>query len=447
VERTIVRRLSGWLAWTGVVIAVIGAPVNAVVAPDQPLRVAASLAAGGVGLLGLWLLGRGWIFLSARVLLWTFWGILALACAYNGGIGAPALTASLILAAFATQALGLRHGLVVCAATAALCIALLAHERTGHVPLAVAPELRALMHVMLGVMICCMLWATASMLRAAAAEALGEAARRAVAERAARASETALQALNATLEARVAERTALLETLNGELESFSYSVAHDLRAPLRAINGFSECLLRDAAPGLSGESRRDLERIVAAGRRMDGLIDDLLRLSRLNRSALVRDRFDLSALAQEVLATLRAGDRDRQVETAVEPGLAAEGDARLMRVLLENLIGNAWKYTARADPARIAIGHAMIDGASAFFVRDNGAGFDMAHAGRLFGAFQRMHPREEFEGHGIGLATAKRIVGRHGGRIWAEAAVGRGATFWFTLPSGDQPVAAASALA
>jgi signal transduction histidine kinase len=247
-------------------------------------------------------------------------------------------------------------------------------------------------------------------------------------------AESEVLRLNAELERRVADRTAELESANRELESFAYSVSHDLRAPLRALDGFSQVLLEDYAEVLDEQGRGYLERIRAADARMSTLIDALLELSRLTRGELSRERLDLTAMAREAGAALAEAEPERQVELAVADGLAAEADAELARALLANLLGNAWKFTGNHDAARIEVGAAAVDGETAFFVRDDGAGFDMAYAEKLFGAFQRLHSPGQFEGLGIGLATVQRIVRRHGGRVWAEGEVDRGATFWFTLP-------------
>lgn len=228
-----------------------------------------------------------------------------------------------------------------------------------------------------------------------------------------------------------------LERKNRELEAFSYSVSHDLRAPLRAIEGFSEILVADYAPVLDATARGYIDRVVTSARRMTELIDDLLSLSRLGRAELRKQAFDLSALAQEVIADLRAREPDRTVECVVEPELGAEGDVRLVRVVLENLLGNAWKFTAKQPAARIELSGRREDGRTIFFVHDNGAGFDMKYAAKLFGPFQRLHSAKEFAGTGIGLATVHRIVERHGGRVWAEGEVGQGATIFFTLGSGN----------
>jgi signal transduction histidine kinase len=229
------------------------------------------------------------------------------------------------------------------------------------------------------------------------------------------------------------QRTAELETANKELEAFSYSVSHDLRTPLRGINGFSQALLEDYADQLDHTGRSYLQRVRAAAVNMGQLIDDLLGLAQITRSELHREPVDMSALAREVASALQQRDPERQVAFAIGERLAARGDRRLLRVLLENLIGNAWKFTSKRPRASIAFGAACHDGTTVYFVRDDGDGFDMAYAHKLFGAFQRLHAMAEFEGTGIGLATVHRIVHRHGGRVWAEGAVGQGATFYFTL--------------
>ena len=242
------------------------------------------------------------------------------------------------------------------------------------------------------------------------------------------------QELNATLERRVAERTAELEAMVEQLEAFSYTVSHDLRAPLRGIDGFSQVLLASHASELSEEAQGYLQRIRNSAQRMGTLIEHLLEFSRLSRSALERTCVDLSSLAREIVATLREQEPDREVTVEIAEDLRARGDERLLGVALENLLHNAWKFTRRAREARIEVGRAVTPEGEAFFVRDNGAGFDMRHYAMLFGVFRRLHSVSEFEGTGIGLATVQRIIERHGGRVWAEAAVGEGATFYFTLP-------------
>jgi signal transduction histidine kinase len=222
-----------------------------------------------------------------------------------------------------------------------------------------------------------------------------------------------------------------LEATNKELEAFSYSVSHDLREPLRSIEGFSQILLEDYARGLDEEARGYLGRVRAASRRMATLIDDLLDLSRVTRSALARRSVDLSAIASEVAAELRKSRPGREVEFVISDGLTANADPRLLRIALENLLGNAFKFTEKQPRAVVEFG--VTDGSPVYYVRDNGVGFDMAYAAKLFGAFQRLHPSEDFEGTGIGLATVQRIVQRHGGMVWAEGEVGKGATFYFTL--------------
>ena len=241
-------------------------------------------------------------------------------------------------------------------------------------------------------------------------------------------------------------RAALVEELehkNKELEAFSYSVSHDLRAPLRSIDGFSEALLEDYADRLDETGKKYLNYVRESAQHMGELIDGLLALARVNRGECRREPIDLSRLARDVAARLavQSAEPARQVELVIEEGLTAKGDPRLLRVVLENLLGNAWKFTRKRSVPRIEFGRSDQAGQAGqriFFVRDNGAGFDMGHAQRLFGAFQRLHPASEFEGHGIGLATVQRVLDRHGGRIWAEGAIGVGATFYFTIKEGDQ---------
>jgi signal transduction histidine kinase len=230
---------------------------------------------------------------------------------------------------------------------------------------------------------------------------------------------------------------AKLEAANAELEAFSYSVSHDLRTPLRAIDGFSQALLEDYAPLLEAEGKDFLQRLRTAAQHMGRLIEDLLRLSRVTRGELQWSHVDLTAMCRSIAADLAAADPGRDVELVIADGLSAQGDERLLRQVIENLLSNAYKFTSRTLHPRIEVG-TMGDereGQRTFFIRDNGAGFDMARADKLFGAFQRLHTVEEFPGTGIGLAIVRRIIHRHGGRIWAEAAVGQGATFYFTLPT------------
>ena len=225
-----------------------------------------------------------------------------------------------------------------------------------------------------------------------------------------------------------------LELANKELEAFSYSVSHDLRAPLRSMDGFSQALLEDYADKVDAEGKDYLHRIRGAAQRMADLIEALLALSRVTRSEVHRAPLDLSALAGAIAAELQQREPGRQAEWVIQGGLATEGDARLLRAVLENLLGNAWKFTAARAPALIEFGvWAGSDGWPTYFVRDNGAGFDMAYEDKLFGAFQRLHTQAEYAGTGIGLATVQRIIHRHGGRVWAEGAPGKGATFYFTL--------------
>ncbi len=250
-------------------------------------------------------------------------------------------------------------------------------------------------------------------------------------------AEVEVHRLNAGLEQQVAERTRQLEAANRELEAFSYSVSHDLRAPLRGIDGFSQALLEDYTEKLDSQGKDYLQRVRLATQRMAHLIDDMLKLSRVTRSEMVRTTVDLSALARETARGLMEANPNRRVEFVIAPGLIANADENLMRIVIENLLENAWKFTSRHPTARIefgAVAPAHASEKAAFYVRDDGAGFDAAYATKLFGAFQRMHSSAEFEGVGIGLATVQRIIHRHGGRVWAEAGPEKGAAFYFTLP-------------
>lgn len=244
--------------------------------------------------------------------------------------------------------------------------------------------------------------------------------------------EREVQRLNAELEQRVADRTAELAQANAELESFAYSVSHDLRAPLRAINGLSQAVLEDYAEHLPDEGQEWLERIQAAAGRMGMLIDELLELAKISRIELSRTHLDLAVLCREIAEELRQAT-GRDVEFTASGECWAEVDPALMRVALQNLLDNAWKYTGREVHPKVEIGCEEVDGEKAFYVRDNGVGFDPASADRLFGAFQRLHHPRDFDGTGIGLATVRRIVHRHGGKIWADSAPGRGAAFHFTV--------------
>jgi signal transduction histidine kinase len=243
-----------------------------------------------------------------------------------------------------------------------------------------------------------------------------------------------VQALNALLELRVARRTRELELANRELESFSYSVSHDLRAPLRAIEGFSATLLLHHHGQLDDTGRGHLQRVCAATRRMGLLIDGLLNLARTTRTELRGRELDLSDMARSVVREILAAQPGWAVQFDIAPGLQAQGDPALLRTVLDNLLGNAAKFSAGQPGARVTFGAQQQDGLTVFVVQDNGVGFDMSHAARLFGAFQRLHPAGEFEGTGIGLANVQRIIQRHGGRVWAEGRPGQGASFYFTLP-------------
>ena len=224
-----------------------------------------------------------------------------------------------------------------------------------------------------------------------------------------------------------------MEVANKELESFSYSVSHDLRAPLRTIDGFTVALNEDYADKFDEEGRDYFRRIRDAARKMGQLIDDMLKLARITRLELVHEKVDLSQLARTVARELQEAAPERAVEFIVQPGLVAEGDQRLLKIAFENLLSNAWKFTSRHPSARIEFGTVEKDGRTAYFVKDDGAGFDMAYADKLFTTFQRLHAFEEFPGTGIGLPIVQRAIHRHGGRVWGEGAVEKGATFFFTL--------------
>jgi len=247
-------------------------------------------------------------------------------------------------------------------------------------------------------------------------------------------AEDELRRLKEDLENKVTERTARLESANKELEAFAYSVAHDLRAPLRGINNYSQKLLGSHAQQLDATGRTGLENINRSARRMGELIDDLLKLSSVSRHELNRAPVNLSLLAETVLGEMQKAEPERRVRLVVAPGLVARADARMIRIVFENLFSNAWKFVSGQSSAEIEFGVIEGKGVRAFFVRDNGVGFSMEYAQRLFGAFERLHAPGEFPGTGIGLAIVQRIVQRHGGRVWAESRVSHGAAFYFTLP-------------
>lgn len=241
---------------------------------------------------------------------------------------------------------------------------------------------------------------------------------------------------NEKLQQNLRERTLALEAANKELESFSYSVSHDLRAPLRAVGGYMELLLEKLGDNADTDTRELADHMRAGVDRMNTLIDDLLRLARTTRAEMHRGPVDLSALASSMVEKLQAEANAREVEWVIAPGIIADGDSGLLQVALENLLSNAWKYTSRTPRARIEFGaEPQPDGTSVFFVRDNGAGFDMKYAHRLFAPFQRLHSERDFSGTGVGLATVQRIIHKHGGRIWPQAAPNEGATFFFTIPA------------
>ncbi len=244
-----------------------------------------------------------------------------------------------------------------------------------------------------------------------------------------RQAEERIQQLNQDLQ----QRAVQLEAVNRELEAFSYSVSHDLRAPLRAIDGFSQMLLEDYAGNLDAEGRNSLQRVRAAARKMGALIDDMLKLSRVTRAELTLEEVNLSEMARDIAQDLRRQEPERDGDFVIAAELRVQGDARLLRIALQNLLDNAWKFTRGKTGVRIVFDAVLDEDKHTYFVRDNGAGFDMTYADKLFGAFQRLHDVREFPGAGIGLATVQRVIHRHGGRIWAESTVNEGATFYFTL--------------
>jgi PAS domain S-box-containing protein len=252
-----------------------------------------------------------------------------------------------------------------------------------------------------------------------------------------RLAEDEVRRLNAELEQRVIDRTVQLEAANKELEAFSYSVSHDLRAPLRAVNGFAGIVLEDFGPQLPEEGKKYLERIRKGGEQMGCLIDDLLAFSRLGRQPMNRRKVDTAKIVSEILEELNPQFGGREVEIKIGHLPPCQGDMTLLKQVWMNLLSNAIKYSRRREKAVVEIGCMSEKGENVYMVRDNGAGFDMTYANKLFGVFQRLHRADEFEGTGVGLAIVQRVISRHGGRVWAEAEVERGATFYFTLGEGD----------
>jgi PAS domain S-box-containing protein len=249
-----------------------------------------------------------------------------------------------------------------------------------------------------------------------------------------REAEKKIRKLNEELEKRVIERTVLLEAANKELEAFSYSVSHDLRTPLRAIDGFSQALLEDYRDTLDDTAKSYLDRSRKATQHMGRLIDDMLKLSQVTRIKFRYECVDLSTMVRTISENFQKNNPDRTVHVIIREGVFVKGDPSLLRIALENLVGNAWKFTGKEAQPEVEFGATVREGKTACFIRDNGVGFEMAYVDKLFGAFQRLHTSVEFPGTGIGLATVRRIMNRHGGQVWAEAEVGKGATFYFTIP-------------
>jgi PAS domain S-box-containing protein len=249
-------------------------------------------------------------------------------------------------------------------------------------------------------------------------------------------AEEQLLRLTTELEKRVQERTAQLQVANKELEAFCYSVSHDLRAPLRAVRGFTEVLTEQYAAQLDARGQDFLRRVSDASSQMDKLVDDLLKLSRVSRSEIRNLTINLSVMGEEIVTGLRKEEPERAVQVKIASPLCAQGDERLMRLVLDNLLRNAWKFTGKKSEATIEFGKTETP-EPAFFIRDNGAGFDMNYANRLFGVFQRLHSPSDFPGSGVGLAIVQRVINRHGGRVWAEGRPDAGATFYFSLPNGE----------
>lgn len=387
-------------------------------APEQPERALGSSCLLAVSLWAGHCLYQGRVAQAVRALVYGTWLVVGVATVVGGGVRTPMAYGYPVIVVLAGWLLGRRTATLLAFATIAWGLGLVLAERHDLLPQgAPAPPL--------------MMWIVQSLVTVVAAVLALEVVRSHESRR------LEAERLGAELEQRMQERTAELTEANRELESFAHTLSHDLRSPLRGIDGFSQLLNEEYAGRMDAQGREYLTRVRGAAQRMGSLIDDILELSRVSRQAIRSERLDLSWMAGEILEGYAKREPSRRVRTVVHPGCLAMGDASLVGAMLQDLIDNAWKYTRRAGQACIEFGAEGRPDGPAFFVRDNGVGFDERYAAHMFRPFQRLHPGGEFEGTGIGLASAARVAERHGGRIWARGGVGEGATFYFTLPGAE----------